>query len=176
MWFEKIKLWFKYLFRIMRYQQILKESSLLSDKLPQRKLCIALLNELSEEHFFSYKPTNGKSVRNDFLYPSIDLYSRKMKEFTRYIKEEKAIPPDWYTELITQQSVDQFLSSSDGYYVDVPKAITQFRQAGLQLCEALKESDTATYGIYEHNLRILTKLFVNLRHIAKDLINISLTN
>lgn len=175
MWFKQIQLWFTKLGHMMRFHNIGKETSQLTEHQPSRKLCEALFTELSPAQFKEYEPYVGGSHAMSPLYPGIELYTAKMKELTRLVKQDRTIPPDWNDAVMLDTVVDRFFVSTDGYYLDIIKAVTDYKEAGLQLCIAMTPSDTETYGVHEHNLRMLTKLFVNMRHTTTALINVSLT-
>lgn len=175
MWFKRIKAWFIEFSHMMRYHQITKSAAQLTEHQPSRKVCETLFNELRPEQFKAYNPFHGSSHALSPLYPGIETYTAKMKELTRLIKQDRSIPPDWNDSTPVDTVVDRFFVSNDGFYLDVIKAVSDFKEAGLQLCIAMQPADTETHGVYEHNLRMLTKLFVNMRHTATALMTVSLT-
>jgi hypothetical protein len=166
----------KKLYRALRYQYLAHKFDGLSPLKPNRAACEITINELQSSFFQSYAPVIGASTFLHTYFPTIDAYTLALKELARQVKEERAIQPDWLTTPSQTVSVDRFLISGDGFYQDPVRAIEEFRQAGINLCQSMKESDTEEVGVYEHNLRMLTKLFINLRLVAWDLIKVSLTN
>ena len=166
--------WF-YDFRSMiRYHLLNRQVSQLSDHVPARAACEALLKELQPERFNQYQVSSG-SPKISVLYGNLDTYIAKIKEFTKTIKQDKLIPVDWYIITPQQISLDEFLTtSSTGYYLNIVKELALLQDVGLKLCQCLLLADTEEYGQHEHNLRILTKLFVNLRQIIMVLLKVSL--
>ena len=142
--------------------------------LPKRKLCEDLLKELSAERFKHYNPPSGLSVTTATMYANIETYTKGIVEVTKLVKQDKVIRPTWIDIKHTILSVDRFLVSEDGYYVNAREAVDNFKKAGLELCAVMEQSDVATYGLYEHNLRMLTKLFINLRYTTIALIEVSI--
>jgi hypothetical protein len=141
-----------------------------------RQVVEDFVKELNPDFFTNYKPTMGKQRQGVFLYPNIENYTNKVVELTRLIKQEKPIATDWAEGVKeAHTSVDWFLTSADGYYINVHTAVHAFGQAVYNLCVALSPSDNVQYGVYEHNFRMLNKLFINLRSVMEDLIAVSLT-
>jgi len=168
-------MWFEKFLRMMRFHQIVKDTAKLSAQKPNRQVCEDLFVQLEAKHFKAYHPHTGMSVKFTPLYPTIDSYTSKLRELHRLVKQDKAIPPDWNDGANIEVSVDRFMISSDGFYLDITQAVSDFKDAGYQLCISMKDSDTESHGVQEHNLRMLTKLFINLRPTVLTLINVSLT-
>lgn len=167
--------WLKKHFLQLRYSFIANYARRqLSKTKPNRQHCEDLLKELSVERFKQYQPSVGLGVSIRTRYPNIESFTQKLKETTRLIREEKMIPVDWVASEELVIPVDRFMTSSDGYYLDVAEAVAHFKAQGMKLCEEMKDSDTATFGLAEHNLRMLTKLFINLRDVTTTLIETSL--
>lgn len=171
-----ISLWYKKLSLYVRLWRISKSATTLSHYKPNRQLCENLFTELHPHLYENYTPSTGLSVFISVYYENIESYTQKLKELSRQLMTDKPIAPDWGGQSETSISVDRFLTTSDGFYTDVQKALVDFKEAGLQLCALMRESDTAAYGLHEHNLRMLTKLFINLRAVLVQLIEVSLTN
>lgn len=158
-----------------RLKHLTQKHATLSPLQPNRRAVAELLVELMPEYFHDYEPIKGRA-RIEPLYPSIEIYAEKIKELCKTIKENRPIPPDWLDKANPQPMfVDQFFYSADGYYTSVGVSVGKFKLAGLELCKLMITSDTATYGVQEHNLRMLTKLFINLRVVSQRLVEVSLT-
>jgi len=172
MWFSELVKYLKSLFSLNNpKKEIIKESPFA----PNRKLCETLLKELNSNKLTNYSVSVGLSITIQPLYPDIETYIKKLKEAVVIIKYDKKIPREWGIAESRSMTLDHFLITSDGYYVDVPKAVEIFKEAGIKLCEIMEESDTAQYGVPEYNLRMLTNLFINLREITKKLIEVSVS-
>lgn len=142
----------------------------------QRFICEKLLAMLDPQRFARYRADIGAGVRIHVFARNVEQYADLLRRASaEVIKEAPMNPASWGSYAGESNiPVDRFLVSSDGYYIDYPKAIAAFRNAGLQLCQALEPSDEAEYGVYEHNLRVLTKLLQNLREVTAALLDVSL--
>jgi hypothetical protein len=137
---------------------------------PNRQLCHDLLTQLSPALFRDYQPSMGLATMVAVPYPNVEAYTLKLKDAARVIKAGHYLSPDWFSTETFDINLDRFLISDDGFYINHEEAITKFKGAGLQLCQLMEASDTAQHGIHEHNLRMLTKLFINMRILTTQLI------
>ena len=142
----------------------------------KRQLCQEWLHSLDPELFKQYRVGLGLATPILAFYPNIDRYTQKLKEAALILRDHQLITPEWVKVQPVQMSLDRFLNSDDGFYQDPVKVVERFRVEALSLCAALEESDNATYGSAEHNLRMLTKLLTNLNDIVIKLVGVSLTS
>lgn len=166
-------MWLKTLWTRLRNSQITQPFKDTPYTPSKRLQCAELLKGLGDDAFANYRPVFGLGAVLTVAYPTIDLYTAKLHEAATLVREEKAIKPDWSSPLELEVTVDAFLTSSDGYYLDNQAAVTQFKRAAGDLLDALESSDYVTHGLPEHNLRMLTKLLVNLQPIIAALIEVS---
>lgn len=161
-------MWFKRLFHKWKLRRLLNRK-ILQHK-PDRLLCKQLLTELNASSFKIYSPSLGVGILIQTRYNDIETYSAKLKSTSRLLKQGSLIPNNW--DIVNEQtiSLDRFLISSDGYYLDIQKAISDFKTNGLEFCNLMEDSDTAQYGLPEHNLRMTTNLIINLTLVTKKLI------
>ena len=156
-----------------RLKQIEKQFPFQPYKL-NRKLCVALLTELNVVKFSKYDPHIGLSTNLKVRYTNIDDYVIKMKSAIRWLRLKNMIQPTWETGVTEVAiSLDRFLVSSNGYYTDKQKSVDNFKHTALRLCELMVESDTAEFGLHEHNARMTTMMFSNIIEVTKVLINTS---
>lgn len=140
---------------------------------PNRVECINVLLELDVMEFKKYQPNIGLT-RNIFTrYGSISEYDSKVRKTILILKQGKAIKPDWDSVNEVEMSLDRFFVSEDGFYIDIEKSVKRFKESCMELCETLSLSDNAEHGIHEHNLRMLTKLLINIREVTKVLVSAS---
>lgn len=166
-----------WLMRDIRAKRALKRAKAITGQRPERAALQELFTYLRPELFTAYKVHSGASTRMAVWTPNIDAYTSKLKEATALVAREQAVRPTWVGDAPHRDvSVDRFLESHDGYYVDQFKAVSEFRSAVLALCHALQPSDHLQYGVYEHNLRMLTRLLVNLRAVGIALMEVSYQN
>lgn len=155
---------------------LLRRHQQLSPQHPNRNACEQMVELLRPDFFQQYRPSQGK-IECDFFYPNVEAYTTKLKELNKTIKDKRPIQSDWAGDIkVTRNTVDAFLVSDDGYYINPEQAVSNFKAASLELCQRMQVSDTAAHGVDEHNLRMLTKLFINLRVVHQRLIEVSLTN
>jgi len=172
MWFTNL---FTKFFARKRLKTLIELQKDLSPLQPNRRACQAMLTQLRPDFFYHYNPRQG-AQRVEFFYANIEEYTNKLKEINRQIRNEKAISPDWLAEIRhSVKTVDSFFVSADKHYLDPAKAVAEFKLYALELCHLMQESDTAAHGLHEHNLRMLTQLFVNLRVVTRRLVETSLT-
>lgn len=149
----------------------------LSNHGTHRSFCLELMQHLDSVFYTKYSSKNVSGINVSVLFPDIQKYTQRIREINRLLKQEKTISNDWcsYNEVVV--NIDSFLVNSNGFYISsVVDVIEDFKQQCIILCNLMEKSDTELYGVHEHNLRVLTKLFINIRHLAFVLINISLTN
>ena len=165
--------WFKNAPLRWRLYKLKKKIERVSVVSPNRELCHATLALLDASLFRHYSPKLGLGINLTVQHPSIELLISKIKDSTRMVKEEKIIPADWTAGQELTVSLDRFLASKDGYYADHLISIRSFQQAGLELCEFMAVCDDIKVGLPEHNLRMLTKLFIDMRVIAASLLEVA---
>lgn len=141
---------------------------------PNRRLCEDLLNELRSEQFAQYRAVHGLGVQVVVPCATLDQWLKRLREAIRFIQQGAMIPPTWVDEEKHQLSLDRFLTSEDGYYLNIEQLIRKYKDTGLQLCHLMAAADTATVGLPEHNLRMLTKTFITMRELTSILIEVSL--
>jgi hypothetical protein len=172
----RLELWLAQLLYRWRVRQLLERVHDAPRLQPTRALVQETLQALQPERFDHYRPHAGQSQQVLALLPNIESYTAKLAEAWYFVEDQKVVPSDWLsTETEHHLSVDSFLITPDGYYANQQRAVAAFRTQALRLCEALQPADQEDAGIYEHNLRVLTRLFVNLRLLAAALLVVSLT-
>lgn len=132
----------------------------------KRKLCEETLLSLDTDEI-NYSVSDGKQVLVSVRYTTIEEYIHRLKEAQVAIKRSQPIPPEWFSHTETTLSVDRFMISTDGYYIDIPSAIREFKKEALNLCQLLEAADTERVGLYEHCARVLMPLFINVTSIIK---------
>jgi hypothetical protein len=141
---------------------------------PNRKATEELLTELQLEWFTHYNPNVGASVNVLTYFPNMEALTKQVKELRILVQKERPIKPDWLWNDAKEISLDQFFIGNDHCYLNVHKAIEDYRKETLELCRLMEPSDTATMGLYEHNLRMLTKILISLQAITIKLIEVGM--
>lgn len=157
-------------------QKIIKAVEANSNKEPQRIRCMKMLQAIPVVLFEHYHSSSGQSLTISVPDACLDHYIERIKSITKIVEKELPLPSIDISVEMKTLTVDNFLVSADGYYLDAEKAIARFKAAGLKLCAAMENTDDAEFGIHEHNRRIVSKLFINMREVSHTLIDVSLTN
>lgn len=158
-----------------RLFQLSKQTAKASAFMPNRALCQQMLTLLECELFEHYSPKHGLGISIKNQHPNIESFTAKIKDSVRMVKEDKIIPTDWAVGQELTISLDRFLTTNDGYYGNRQVLIRSFKSAGLELCDYMSVSDDVQVGLPEHNLRMLTKVFVDIRNTAQLLLEAGLT-
>lgn len=136
---------------------------------PQRVQTLQQLYRLQPVLYQRYTSTRGQGRLLEVPWRTIDEYTSALSEAGQSVRDERPITPDWYPRETVQVSLDRFLTSKDGYYLDPPVAVQKFKTMATQLCEAMESSDEVHYGLPEHNLRMLSRMLVNLHSLTIQL-------
>jgi len=164
-----LTMWFIKRLQVWRAQLANRKKKGATHPPTKRMLCVEELRRLTPEWFLYYRPEAGLGVYVKVCYPNIDAYAQALREFADLIKEERPISPTQVKEADTVLTLDRFLTSADGFYLDVVAAVAKYKACALHLCEALEAGDYAEHGLPEHNLRMLTKLFSNVLTLTSQL-------
>lgn len=143
--------------------------------MPARQLTCALLSELSPEFFERYSPDMASGTTIITSFDSLGQLVKKIKETNRIIKEEKPIPNGWIDPGAKPIGLDGFLTVDSGYYVSPVAFVPAFISVGTELCELMSVSDEIDVGLPEHNLRMLTGLFTEIRTVCVSLLRLDKT-
>lgn len=136
---------------------------------PQRVQTLTQLYRFQPERYQHYSATQGQGRILSVPWPTLDEYTAALAEAAQTVRDDRPISPDWYPREIVQVSLDRFLTSKDGFYLDPPEAVAKFKHVAVQLCEAMESSDELTYGLPEHNLRMLARVLINLQSLTIQL-------
>lgn len=158
----------------VKYEGIRKQQQALPDKKPNRKHCLEILLMLNSEKFRGYTPHYGRQVSLCVDIANLEAFTKKLLDTSALVVRESPVPPSWMKTDEVSVPFDRLFVSNDGFYLDVASAVARFQKAGVKLCELMEQSDSATHGIYEHNFRMLTRLFVQLREVSTCLVEVSL--
>jgi hypothetical protein len=145
----------------------------LSNHNPSRGILAALLNTLDVSKFDHYRNSHSVGVTISPFFATVDAYHREIKIINSHLARGVALPTTWATLDSRSIGLDQFFTSSEGFYLNVAETLTAFKRDALILCTLMETSDNAALGIDEHNLRMLTRIMVNLRQLVVTLIDVS---
>ena len=169
---SNLSMWFTKQIQVWRAQFANRKKGV-SHPPTKRMQCAEQLRRLTPERFIHYRPASGLGVKLSVCYPNIDVYARHLREIALLVESGGAVSPTQVKDADHVLTLDRFLTSADGYYLEVVPVVTQFKAHALHLCEALEAADYTTHGLPEHNLRMLTKLFSNVLLLATHLNEVS---
>jgi hypothetical protein len=138
-------------------------------RISHRKDCMLLLVAMDPAYFFHYDAMNGMSLTVKPMFTNIELYTKKLSEVAKLMEQEKPVPVSWVQPTDKEVSVDRFLTTENGHYMDVRLGLSQFRDNAIKVCTLLEKSDYEDFGIHEHNLRMLLKLLINLKELIVEI-------
>jgi hypothetical protein len=138
-------------------------------RISHRKDCMLLLVAMDPAYFFHYDAMNGMSLTVKPMFVNIELYTKKLGEVAKLLEQEKAVPVSWVQAVDKEISVDRFLTTEAGHYMDVRLGLSRFRDNAIKVCTLLEKSDYEDFGIHEHNLRMLLKLLINLKELIVEI-------
>lgn len=142
-------------------------------KAANRKQCEELLALLDPSDFENYVPVKSAGQVITSRVAGLADLVEKIHNANNLIVEGTAVPRTWYNGTEKTVSLDSFISIRDNHYIPVGATIARLKSEGLRLCELMRVSDTETVGLPEHNLRILTTMFVDMRAVTQRLITLS---
>jgi len=165
--------WLKKLLHKHQLKELKRECVSASPFKANRALCHKLLLSLSEEGFLNYDPAQTSGICLRLQYADMEQLIDKIIQSISLVRHEKMIPPDWSSNPEKDVSLDRFISTQSGHYAKPATSIRRFKKHALELCEIMEISDTETVGLPEHNLRMLTKLFTDIRTVALTMLEVS---
>lgn len=160
----------KKLLKHFRFKRLRRRYRDLPRTKASRIYCVELLGCLDEEAFRNYHPRNGVNEIINVLIPNIDALTKKLRETTLLVIQDEAVSPQTLPNDFIPVAVDQFLTSSQGFYLNTYTAVCEFKKAALAFCEAMEPSDYEPDNLPEHQLRVLTKMFLTLQSAIPGLI------
>lgn len=143
------------------------------EKKPHRKTCEEILTVLNPEKFLGYQPHYGCTVKMSEDIGNLEAFTKRILETSALVLKEQPVPSGWMRADEVSVPFDRLFVATGGYYLEVVATVAKFKTAGLRLCELMRESDTATHGLHEHNFRMLSRLFVQLREVSTCLVQVS---
>jgi hypothetical protein len=138
-------------------------------ELTPRLQCLDTVEKLNPDVFSLYEVDSGQAVFVRPQFDNIELYAEKLREAAVLIERNRPIRNDWVPKEGQRISVDAFLVSKEGYYLDYFKAVGRFKEAAEAFCKVMERTDDVSYGVQEHNGRMLYKLVVNVKEVSEAL-------
>lgn len=144
-------------------------------QLPHRLLCEMMLHEINVAEFALYQSTAAAGIHLRATDKTIEAYTERIRTIIKDLEKGRPVNVEFDANIQTV-SLEEFLTSSKGYYLDVEKAVQRLKESGYKLCDLMTKTDHADVGVDEYNRRALTKFFINLQQVAHVLVEVSLSN
>lgn len=157
-----------------QYEALKRRLKEIPEKKPHRKACEEILTLLEPDKYIGYQPYYAKQVKLSEDIANLEAFTKRLLDTSALVLKETPIPTGWMRPDEVLVQFDRLFIANGGYYLDVAQSVHKFKVAGLRLCELMRESDTATHGIHEHNFRMLSRLFVQLRELSSTLVEVGL--
>ena len=156
-----------------KYKKLLVKYQNISHNNPNRKMLLELILLFNTDIYFKYNPNLSNGIIINSRYPNIETLNNALKEINRLITNGEIISKDIDNVEIINKTIDLFLTTKDGFYCNPIKELIQFKDNVIEICELMEDSDTAEYGLANHNLRMLTKTFITLKEITTKFLELS---
>lgn len=130
------------------------------------------LRKLKPERFQSYRAAAAQALQLEVKYLHLDEYTLALREAATVVRDARLIDPATLSRETFRVSLDRFMTSAEGYYLDPVVTVGRFKTVALQLCEAMEASDDAEYGPAEHNLRMLRPTLLSTLDLTRKLLSV----
>jgi hypothetical protein len=170
-WIEQLRHW--WLKR--KYLKLRLVSPRLTDTKASRDALVSLLEHLDVERYTHYTQTSGIGVDLTVFYKTIDEYQQELKMLAQRLIAEQMIQVSWADTTPKSVMLAQFLTSKEGFYLDIKDSIHGFKHDCLILCALLQKIDHEETGVNGHNRRQVMRFVANLRGVTTALVDVSFT-
>ena len=140
---------------------------------PDRVQAWELLELLDTEQFEKYIPMHGFNTGLRVLHPNADLFFANMQDIAWRLKSRRPINPELVTNNRVDTNLDKYLTTRDGYLMDIQAAVYTFKKHAQGICQAMDKDLDETHAHYEHNLRMLTHVFADIQVLTRALLSIA---
>lgn len=141
-----------------------------------RLMAIETLLHFEPDRFIDYRAVNGGEITIKPTFENIEEYADQVRAYKQLVEFSRPIRPSQLVASDKVMTVDQFLVSKDGRYVDNAMAAATLKAEGLELCRHLAKCEGAQSGFDEHNLRVMTNLLTNLTETVEALSQVGQMN
>lgn len=156
-----------------RITRLIREERSLSSHEAGRATLEALCHCLDIEAFRNFRLSDSFGFGIEPLYTTIGQYCVELRTINARLASGVPLSTQWAMLEGNATTLDRFFESKEGFYIDVPDHLARFKSEILILCTLMCESDGAETGMHQYNLRMLTRVFVNLRRLVIVLIEMS---
>lgn len=172
-WRLQLTRWFPGNRTYRRVTRLIREEHALSSHEAGRAMLEALCQCLEIEKFHDFRLSDSFGFGIQPFYATIGQYCSELKVINARLASGVPLSTQWAMLEGTAITLDRFFESKEGFYINVPDHLARFRSEILILCTLMRESDGADSGMHQYNLRMLTRIFVNLRRLVIVLIEMS---
>jgi hypothetical protein len=169
-WRFQLNRWFRDKRTRRRVTRLIRKEHALSSHEAGRETLEALCQCLDIEKFLDFRLSDSFGFGIQPCYATIGQYCSELKAINARLASGVPLPAQWAMLEGNATTLDRFFESKEGFYINVPEHLARFKSEILILCALMRESDGAQTGIHQYNLRMLTRIFVNLRRLIIVLI------
>ncbi len=141
-----------------------------------RLTAIETLLHFEPDQFNNYRAVNGGGITIKPTFENIEEYANQINAYARLVEFSRPIRPSQLVASDKVMTVEQFLVSKDGRYIDEAMAVAWLKVEGLELCRLLAKCEGVQSGFDEHNLRVMTNLLTNLTETVEALSQVGQMN
>lgn len=156
---------------LFRKKKVAQVAEALPDHRPNLQLCEELLHSLDPNVFDEYKPSVGKLVKIEPMWVNIDIYSKRLREYSRTMEHNKVISVEECDFIEHPMVLDNFFIDSKRHYVYAVSAVEEFKAAGVRFCTALNYVESEAQEINTLRMR---RVLLNVQHITQALLKVSM--
>jgi hypothetical protein len=156
-----------------RMTRLIRQERALSAHEAGRATLEALTGCLEPARFKNFRLSDSFGFGIQPFYGTIVQYCAELRTINSRLASGAPLSTQWALLEGSATTLDRFFESKEGFYINVPDHLTRFRSEVLMLCTLMRESDGAETGIHQYNLRMLTRIFVNLRRLMIVLVDMS---
>lgn len=156
--------------RLRSTKQIINDS--LTDpnlRVSAEKILLVLKDNLNKP----FDPKLALGVRVKSTLSDFSKLASLLKLINNDLSKGQILSASRSGEQLEDYSLDELFIDSKGYYIDWLQ-VTSFCEEALKMCEFTEGYENHDHGMEEHNLRMLSKVFVTVRSISSGLLEVLL--
>lgn len=119
-----------------------------------------------------FNPMLSSAVKLEVIAPDIIKFQAVIKKLGDLVKSSEVIKASDCFFSVTEKTLDKFFTDEDSYYISQTE-LTSFYKEATRLCELTEQGETAEFGIDEHNLRILSKVFTGIKNVCVAVVEVN---
>ena len=135
----------------------------------ERELCENLLHKLQPFLGKPYNPRQANEVIVQSNKRDLNQLIQQLKEINKVLAKEHVLQANHCDGFVEAFSLDQLFVSPTNHYIDSEQIITYYDEA-IKLCELTQGYEDYSYGVNEHNYRMLMAIFATIKSVSLGLL------